>query len=292
MLKGCCTALITPFDKKGKVDFNVFKRQIDRQIESGVSGILACGTTGESPALSESEFSDVVKSAVKLAHGKVYVVAGTGTNNTEKTIERTIFAEKIGADFALVITPYYNKPNQQGLYAHFKKVAQNTKINIIIYNVPSRTGVNISSDTVAELSKIKNIVGIKEASGSLDHATEIIRKAEKGFTVMSGEDSITLPLLSIGARGVISTISNVVPKEMQSVFELFFADEHEEARRMHHSLYPIAKTLFIETNPVPVKYAMMKIKMDSGILRLPLAELSDVNKKKVDEVLSNMNLIK
>lgn len=292
MLKGCCTALITPFNKKGGLSLNVLQEQIDRQIKNGVSGVLACGTTGEAPALTDSEFEAVVKTTVKKAAGRCYVIAGTGTNNTDKTIERTKFAKKAGADFALVITPYYNKPNQQGLYEHFKKVAAETNSAIVIYNVPSRTGVSISSDTVAALSEIKNIVGIKEASGSLDHATDILRKSKKGFIIMSGEDSLTLPLLSIGAFGVISTISNVVPSEMQSLFELFYANEHEEARRMHHSLFPISKALFLETNPVPVKYAMKRIGVDTGVLRLPLAELSQENKIKVDAVLKNMNLIK
>ncbi len=292
MLKGCCTALITPFNEKGKIDYALYKKQIKRQIKNNVSGILTCGTTGEAPALTENELYKVIETAVKQANGKVYVIAGTGTNNTNKTIERTKYAKQIGADFALVITPYYNKPNQKGLYEHFKKVAKETNMNIIIYNVPSRTGVSIHPDTVAELSKIKNIIGIKEASGSINQATEILMKAKKGFIVMSGEDSITLPLMSIGAMGVISTISNIVPFEMQSLFELFYSHEIEEAIKIHKLLYPISRVLFIETNPVPVKYAMKLIKEDRGILRLPLAELSNENKIKVKKVLKETNLTK
>ena len=289
MLKGCCTALITPFKKNKQIDYTLYKKQINYQISNGISGILTCGTTGEAPALSEEELYRVIKTAVKQVKGKVYVIAGTGTNNTEKTIERTKYATRLGIDYALIITPYYNKPNQRGLYEHFKKVAKNVKTNIIIYNVPSRTGVNIAPDTVAELSKIKNIVGIKEASGSLNMASEISMKAKKGFTIMSGEDSITLPLLSIGAKGVISTISNIVPNYMQSLFELFYSHEIEESIKIHKTLYPLSRVLFIETNPVPLKYAMKILKRDSGVLRLPLAELKDEYKKTVRETIKSLN---
>lgn len=287
MLKGCCTALITPFKKNGNIDLKLYQKQIKRQIDAGVSGILSCGTTGEAPALRDDELKKVISTAVKAAAGKVYVVAGTGTNNTQKTIERTHFAQKTGADYALVITPYYNKPSQAGLIKHFKAVAKETEISIIIYNVPSRTGVNMHPDTAAELSRVRNIVGIKEASGSVNQTTEILLKARKGFTVMSGEDSITLPLMTAGASGVISTISNVVPAEMQSLFELFYAHELEEAMKMHGILYPLARALFVETNPIPLKYAMKKIRQDSGCLRLPLADLSKQYRPLIDNVLKS-----
>ena len=281
MLNGCCTALITPFKRNRNIDYSLYKKQIKRQLDAGVSGILTCGTTGEAPALTEDELYKVITIAVK-SKGKAYAVAGTGTNNTETTIRRTAQAKKIGADFALVITPYYNKPSQSGLLKHFKMVAKETQMNIIIYNVPSRTGVSIHPDTVAELSRIKNIIGIKEASGSINQTTEIRIKAKKGFTIMSGEDSITLPLMSAGASGVISTISNVAPKEMQSLFELFYSHENEEAANMHRMLYPLSRALFLETNPIPLKYAMKKMKLDSGILRMPLAELSLQHRKMVE----------
>uniref|UniRef100_A0A7C3N6I7 4-hydroxy-tetrahydrodipicolinate synthase n=1 Tax=candidate division WOR-3 bacterium TaxID=2052148 RepID=A0A7C3N6I7_UNCW3 len=290
-INGCCTALITPFKKDKSVDFELFKKQIKRQLDNKVSGLLACGTTGESPALSDDEWEKVVKVANSNKKNS-YLIAGTGTNNTEKTIEKTKIAESIGVDYALVITPYYNKPNQQGLVEHFKKVAKSTKLEIIIYNVPSRTGVNILPETVAHLSEIKNIVGIKEASGNLNQTTEILLKAKKGFSVMSGEDSIFLPILSVGGVGIISTISNVVPEYMQSLFELFFAKEIEECRKLHHFLYPISKVLFVETNPVPVKYCMEYLNLDSGELRLPLAPLSENNKKLVEETVKNMGLKK
>ncbi|MCK4524259.1 4-hydroxy-tetrahydrodipicolinate synthase, partial [candidate division WOR-3 bacterium] len=253
MLQGCCTALITPFKKNGSIDYLLYKKQISRQINAGVSGILSCGTTGEAPALSEDELGKNIKTAVNAAKGKVYVVAGTGTNNTNNTIRRTKYAESVGADYALIITPYYNKPNQTGLYKHFKQVANNTKMDIIIYNVPSRTSVSINPDTVAALSKIKNIVAIKEASGSINQATEILIKAKKGFIIMSGDDALTLPLMSIGASGVISTTSNLAPSYMQSLFELYFANAIPEAKKMHKFLYPIIKAMFIETNPIPLK---------------------------------------
>ncbi len=285
MLQGCCTALITPFKENGSIDYLVYKKQILRQINAGVSGILSCGTTGEAPALSEDELGKNIKTAVNVARGKVYVIAGTGTNNTINTIRRTKYAESVGADYALIITPYYNKPNQTGLYKHFKTVASNTKMEIIIYNVPSRTGVSIDPDTVAALSKIKNIVAIKEASGSINQATEILIKAKKGFIVMSGDDILTLPLMSIGASGVISTTSNLAPSYMQSLYELYFANAIFEAKKMHKFLYPIIKAMFIETNPIPLKYAMKKMKIDTGILRMPLSELSKENKKKIDEIL-------
>jgi len=287
MLKGCCTALITPFKKDMSLDIAALEKQIKRQIANNVSGILACGTTGESPALNDSEWQSVVKTAVRHKSKNIYVIAGTGTNNTDKTIERTRIAKTLGADMALVITPYYNKPNQSGLLLHFKKVAKECGIDIVIYNVPSRTGVNILPDTVAELSNVKNIIAVKEASGSLTQTTEILMKAKKGFIVMSGEDALTLPLMSIGASGVISTISNAVPKEMQGLFELYFSNEQEEALKMHEHLYPVAKALFLETNPVPVKYAMKHLKLDTGVLRLPLGELSDKNKIEVEKALMN-----
>ncbi|MGE3062688.1 MAG: 4-hydroxy-tetrahydrodipicolinate synthase [bacterium] len=287
MLKGCCTALITPFNPDYSINLDTLKKQIKRQVESKVSGILACGTTGEAPSLNDKEWADVVKTAVSFKSESLYVIAGSGTNNTEKTIEKTREAKKLGADFALVITPYYNKPNQSGLLLHFKKVAKECGIDIIIYNVPSRTGVNMLPETAAELSHEKHIIGIKEASGSLTQATEILMKSKKGFVLMSGEDALTLPLMSVGASGVISTISNAVPKEMQSLFELYFADEDEEARKMHEHLYPVAKSLFLETNPVPVKYAMKHLRLDTGILRLPLGELSEKNKTEVEKSLSN-----
>lgn len=292
MLKGCCTALITPFNNSGNVCRQYYRNQINFQIKNGVSGILSCGTTGEAPALNQDEWLMTVKSAVEYAAGRVYVVAGTGTNNTKQTIERTKLAKKAGADYALVITPYYNKPNQAGLFKHFSAVAKESKMDIIIYNVPSRTGVSISPDTVAELSAIKNIIGIKEASGSLNQATEILMKAKKGFVLMSGEDSITLPLMSIGASGVICTSSNLIPAEMQSLFELYYSGQYDEAIKMHRHVYNMTRVLFTEVNPVPLKYAMKKAGRDRGHLRLPLAELSAPNKKKVDEVLYKMNIIK
>lgn len=290
-LKGCCTALITPFKKDKSIDFELFKKQIKRQLEKNVSGILACGTTGESPTLSDDEWEKVVKIA-NSNKKNAYLIAGTGTNNTEKTIEKTKIAENIGVDYALVITPYYNKPNQQGLVEHFKKVAKSTKLEIIIYNVPSRTGVNILPETVAYLSEIKNIVGIKEASGNVNQTTEILLKSKKGFSVMSGEDSLFLPLLSVGGVGIISTISNVVPDYMQSMFELFYANDLEECRKLHQFLYPLSKVLFIETNPVPVKYCMKHLNLDSGELRLPLAPLSENNKKLVEKIVQDMDLKK
>ncbi len=292
MLKGCCTALITPFNNSGNVCRQYYRHQINFQLKNGVSGVLACGTTGEAPALSEDELYSTIKAAVEYTAGRAYVMAGTGTNNTKNTIERTKQAKKLGADYALVITPYYNKPNQAGLYSHFKTVAQQTNMDIVIYNVPSRTGVSINPDTVAELSKIKNIVGIKEASGSLNQATEIMMKAKKGFVLMSGEDSLTLPLMSIGASGVICTTSNIIPAAMQSLFELYFASEMEEAMKMHRNVYDLTRVLFCEVNPVPLKYAMKSAGMDRGNLRLPLAELSNENKKKVDTVLKEMNILK
>jgi len=290
MLKGCCTALITPFNDNSEIDFKQYIKQINRQIENGVSGILSCGTTGEAPALSDSELFEVIGTAVKTADKRVYVIAGTGTNNTSKTIARTNKAGEIGADYALVITPYYNKPSQRGLYAHFKEVAEKTDMDIVIYNVPSRTGVNIEPDTVAALSEIDGIIGIKEASGSINQTTEILLKSREGFRVMSGEDSITLPMMSAGASGVISTISNVVPGLMQSLFELYYSGQTMDATDLHRKLYPLSRVLFIETNPIPLKFAMKHLKLDSGIVRLPLAELSECFRDKVRDVLAEYKI--
>ncbi|MDY6787178.1 MAG: 4-hydroxy-tetrahydrodipicolinate synthase [candidate division WOR-3 bacterium] len=290
MLKGCCTALITPFNDNSEIDFKQYIKQINRQIENGVSGILSCGTTGEAPALSDNELFEVIETAVKTADKRVYVIAGTGTNNTSKTIARTNKAGEIGADYALVITPYYNKPSQRGLYGHFKEVAEKTDMDIVIYNVPSRTGVNIEPDTVAALSEIDGIIGIKEASGSINQTTEILMKSSEGFRVMSGEDSITLPMMSAGASGVISTISNVVPDLMQSLFELYYSGQTMDATVLHRKLYPLARVLFIETNPIPLKFAMKHLKLDRGNVRLPLAELSECFRDKVTDVLAGYKI--
>lgn len=291
MFKGAITAIVTPF-KNGKVDFNAYEKLIKFQIKEGIDGIVPCGTTGESATLSYEEHNKVVELTVKLAGKKVPVIAGTGANSTEEAIELTRHAKKAGADASLQVTPYYNRPTQEGLYRHYKKIAEEVNIPIILYNVPARTGVNLLPDTVIRLSEIKNIAGIKEASGSTDQATEIIRGAKKGFVVLSGDDSLTLPLLALGGTGVISVASNIVPKKIANMVASFLSGKIKDAVRSHHELYELMKALFIETNPVPVKTALGAMGMISPEVRLPLCEMSQANKDKLAAVLRKHKLIK
>lgn len=269
MFQGAMVAIVTPF-KAGQVDEKAYRELIEFQISNGTHGIVPCGTTGESATLSFKEHERVVEIAVEQVNRRVPVLAGSGSNNTEEAILLTKHAKNAGADGALMISPYYNKPTQEGLFRHFEKVAKTVDIPIIVYNIPGRTAVNIEPDTVARLSKIDNIVGIKEAAGSMKQITDIIARCGEDFDVLSGEDYLTFPLLCVGGKGVISVTSNVAPRDMADLCNFFFAGRFKEAQELYYRLLPLCHALFIETNPAPVKAALaMMNKIESGEVRLP-----------------------
>lgn len=268
--RGSFVALITPF-RKGCVDLRAFERQIEFQVQAGTHGIVPCGTTGESPTLSHKEHRDVIAAAVKTAGGRIPVIAGTGSNSTEEAIELTRFAKKTGADAALSVVPYYNKPTQEGLYLHFKTLAAKCNLPIVLYNIPGRCGVSLTTQTIERLSKIDSIVAIKEASGQMDQTSEILCRTS--LTVLSGDDSLTLPLLSLGAQGVVSVLANIFPRELLMMLRAFSDGNLPLAQKIHKWLYPLVKALFVETNPVPVKTAMKILKRDTGEVRLPLSPM-------------------
>lgn len=277
MYKGSYVAVVTPF-KDDNLDEQGLRRNIRFLIDKGSSGIVACATTGESPSLSDDDFERVVRIAVEETNSKVPVIAGAGTNSTFKTIKLIHKAEEFGAQGGLVVTPYYNKPTQEGLYQHYRKVSEESGIPIIVYNVPSRTGGNILPKTVAKLARdCKNIVAIKEASGNLDQVTEIQRLCGDEFDILSGDDSLTFPMLVIGAKGVISVIANILPDKVSAMCRSFFEGNIEEARKTHLELFPVIKALFIETNPMPIKKAMELMGMPAGKPRLPLVEMGQEN---------------
>jgi 4-hydroxy-tetrahydrodipicolinate synthase len=291
MIRGVLPAIITPFTKDNKVDKEGLRQNIEFLIKNGVSGIVPCGTTGESATLSIEEHEKVIEIAIDCS--TVPVVAGTGSNNTTEALELTRSAMDAGADAALLITPYYNKPNDRGMLAHFKKIANEVDIPIILYNVPSRTGVNLKPEVVAELAKEGNIIGVKEASGNLDQVTRILEMTrDEDFEVISGDDGLTLPIMALGGAGVISVVANVAPKLMVSMVEAFRKGNMEEARRLHLLLAPLTRAVFLETNPIPIKKAVELIGFPAGDLRLPLASMSDENEQKLKAALKDLNLLK
>jgi len=289
MFEGIYVAIPTPF-KNGKIDEKALKEHLKFLIENGVDGIVPCGTTGESATLSYEEHEEVIALTVEECKGKVKVIAGTGSNCTEEAIRLTKFAEKIGADGALLITPYYNKPNQEGLYLHFKRVAESVDIPIVLYNVPGRTGVNMLPETVARLSEIENVVAIKEATGDMNVTTEIVRLCGEKITVLSGDDLTFLPLLSVGAKGVISVTANIVPDKMAKMYKSFVDGKIKEAMELHLELYPLSKVLFIDTNPIPVKTALYFMGRMEKEFRLPLCPTTKEKEDKIKEVLTKLGV--
>jgi 4-hydroxy-tetrahydrodipicolinate synthase len=283
-LSGCYTALITPF-RDGQIDEPALRALVQRQIAGGVSGLVPCGTTGEAPALSAPEWERVVAVVVETADGRIPVLAGTGSNNTATVIERTRRARTLGADGALVVTPYYNRPTQDGLYRHFTAIAEAVDLPLVLYNVPGRTGVNLLPETVVRLADISGIVGIKEASGSLDQASQIVREAPEGF-VVSGDDSLTLPMMSVGASGVISVVSNIAPEAVSALTSACLADDFRSGRSLHLALFDLCRAMFIETNPTPVKAAAALLGYCSPEVRLPLAPLSEAAQRRVETALA------
>lgn len=288
IFEGCCTALITPFDKNNKVDFNEFKKIIDYQIRCGISALLFLGTTGEAATMTDNEKLEVVDFAVKYVNHRVKVLVGAGNNCTAKAIEIAKAYEKLGVDALLEVTPYYNKTSQTGLIAHFSAIANAVKAPIILYNVPSRTGINIEVDTIYELSKVKNIVGIKQAISNIN---EVQRTTQiPNFAVYCGEDALNLAFLAAGADGFISVASNIAPKDVIKVYDNFKQGNLTAARETMNNLLPLIKHLFIEVNPMPIKYAMNSSGYQVGACRLPLVEVSNENKSKIDQTLKDYDL--
>jgi len=273
---GSFVAIVTPF-KNGKLDEKTLVKLVRSQIEAGTDGIVPVGTTGESPTLSFEEHERVIKIVVEAANHEVPVIAGTGANSTEEAVRLTKFAKKAGAAGALSVTPYYNKPTQEGLYRHYKTIAETAELPIVLYNVPGRTGISLAPETVARLAKIKTIVAIKEATGSMDQTSHILSLCD--ITVLSGDDSLTLPLLSLGAQGVISVIANILPGAVAQMVDAYFAGNAAKARELHYRMFPLCRALFIETNPIPVKRAMKLLGFCGGDLRLPLCDIGEANER-------------
>ncbi|MCK9225445.1 MAG: 4-hydroxy-tetrahydrodipicolinate synthase [Candidatus Muirbacterium halophilum] len=293
LVKGLYTAIITPFSGE-EIDWDGLESNIEFQIENGVDGLVILGTTGETPTLTNSEKEEIITKSISIINNRVKVIIGTGTNNTKTTIENTQMAEKYGADGALIVTPYYNKPSQKGIYEHFKKIIENTDIPIIVYNIEGRTGRNIDVNTLIKISELDNIVGVKEASGNINQMGDVINEISRlnpDFSVMSGDDGLTLPLMSMGGHGVISVVSNLVPAEMKSLVLYAEAGNFEKARNIHYRLLPLFKGAFIETNPQPIKCAMNLCNMAGGDLRLPLVDVSDETEEKLRVILESMEII-
>jgi 4-hydroxy-tetrahydrodipicolinate synthase len=291
-LKGIYTALVTPF-KDGRLDEKAFRNLIEFQLKGGINGVVPCGTTGEAPTLSFEEHEQVIELTAKYVNGKVPVIAGTGSNSTQEAIELTKGAKKLGADFCLLTTPYYNKPTQEGLYQHFKAIAEAVNIPLILYNIPGRTGINMTPETIFRLSRIRNIVGIKEAAGSLTQVSDIYRLTKGAFTILSGDDNLFLPMMSVGAVGVISVLSNIMPKEMQSLYRAFLIEKNtKKAMNIHTRLMPLFQGIFVETNPIPIKEAMAYMGMIRKEFRLPLCPLSEANSRFMKDLLGEYGLLK
>ena len=290
IFKGCATALVTPFTNDG-INFEELRKLIEFQILEGIDGLVICGTTGESSTMSLVEKKSVIDFSVKVANGRVPIIAGTGGNNTADAVAMSKYAESVGADGLLLVTPYYNKTTQKGLIAHFSKIAESVNIPIILYNVPSRTGLNIESEICLELSKIPNIVAIKEASGNISQVAKIANLCNDELTIYSGNDDQILPILSLGGLGVISVLSNVYPKFVHEMVMDYLTGNWQKATASQIYSLPLINALFSEVNPIPIKYALNKIGFNCGIPRLPLIELSDKNKERIDTLLKETSKI-
>lgn len=288
---GTYTALVTPF-RDGAFDQAAFAALIEGQIRGGVEGIVPVGTTGESPTLDHDEHNAVIKAAVEIAKGRCKVIAGTGSNSTKEAIELTVEAERLGADAALLVAPYYNKPSQQGLYLHYKAIAEAVEIPLVLYSIPGRCGIEIAVETVVRLARdFPNIVAIKEAGGSVERVNQLRQALPDSFEILSGDDSLTLPFLSAGAVGVISVASNIIPKEVGDLVRHWLAGRPGDAAAVHRKYYPIFKDLFIEPNPVPTKYALAELGQMTPEVRLPLCEMTDASKAKVRATLTAVDIL-
>src|SRR3972149_4699559 len=286
---GLSVAVITPF-RNGEVDYEALQQQVEFQSAAGTTCLCSVGTTGESPTLSHPEHERVISAVIEAAAGRIKVMPGTGSNSTDEALHLTRWAAKSGADAALVVAPYYNKPTQEGFYQHFKILAQAVDMPICIYNIPGRTGKNIEPETIARMAELPNITMVKEATGSLDQASQIINTTD--LTVLSGDDSLTLPLMSVGARGVISVVGNIIPKDMIAMIQAFERGDITEARRWHHKLFPLCRDMLgLSTNPIPIKAAMHILGRDTGELRMPMTPLSNKEEEKLRATLTRYGLL-
>ena len=293
LLHGTITALVTPFKKDGSVDFNGLEKLIDYQIENGANGILVCGSTGESATLSHKERQAIIIKTIEYAAGRITVIAGTGTNETQSSHDLTLFAKEHGADAALLVTPYYNKPTQQGVYEHFRLIAENVDIPQILYNVPGRTAINMLPETQLKLAEnCSNIVATKEASGDINQMMDILKYAPSDFSLFAGDDSLAVPVIAIGGKGVISVISNYACKDFSKCINLALEGKINEAMKIHYELMDLMYLNFVESNPIPVKSAMAIMKLTNEIYRLPLISIKPENKRKIKKALKEANLIK
>ena len=288
MFSGAFTALVTPF-RNGEVDVEALENLVEFQIGQGIHGLVPCGTTGETPSMSEAEDRLVIGTVVRVANGRVPVIAGTGSNSTDMAIKYTRMAEEEGADGSLQVSPYYNKPTQEGLYRHFAAIAESTSLPIVLYNIPGRTSVTVSAETTARLAEIPNIVGTKEATHSMDMASDIRRLCAEEFDILSGDDSLTLPLMSLGGRGVISVAANVAPAVVSDMVNALLEGNFERGRELHYDLLPLCRALFIETNPIPVKTAASILGLCSDEMRLPMIPLAGENLDTLRRVMEETN---
>jgi 4-hydroxy-tetrahydrodipicolinate synthase len=292
MFTGTYTAIVTPF-KNGRIDSHALERLIRMQIKSGVDGIVPVGTTGESPTVDFEEHIHVIELSVKFARGKIKVIAGTGANATDEAIHLTQQAENVGVDGSLQVAPYYNKPTQEGLFQHFRAIARATKLPIVLYSIPGRCGIEIGVETVRRLAReCKNIIGIKEAGGNADRVSTLRAALDPKFTILSGDDSLTLPFMAVGAQGVISVASNVVPREVAQMVNAFTRGQIRKASQLHAELYPLFKDLFIETNPIPVKAALAMMGLIAEEYRLPLVPMSAANRAKLRATMKQCGVLK
>jgi len=290
--QGSFVALVTPF-RNGKLDEAKVRELVELHASHGTDGIVPCGTTGESPTLSHDEHKRVVEVVIEAARGRLKVVAGTGSNSTAEAIDLTRHAERAGAAGALVVNPYYNKPTQDGLYRHFRAVAETVAIPILVYNIQSRTAVNVETGTLERLVRdVKNVLGVKEASGSLDQMSQVIAACGPDFSVLSGDDNLTLPLLAIGGHGVISVIANILPRETADMVHAALEGDWKRARDLHYRLFPLARAAFLETNPIPIKEAMAMAGMIEPEFRLPMCRMSDANRERLRAILTQYALVK
>jgi 4-hydroxy-tetrahydrodipicolinate synthase len=290
MFSGSMVALVTPF-KDGSVDWESLEALVDFHLQNGTHGIVPCGTTGESATLSHKEHDDVIRAVINSVKKRIPVIAGTGSNSTDEAVRLTREAEKSGADGALMISPYYNRPTQEGIYQHYRKVASEVGIPIIVYNIPGRTGSKIEPETLARLAEIKNVAGVKEATGSVDQAIDVIRLCGERLAVYSGEDSLIFSLMALGGKGVISTVANIAPRECAALTDACMSGNWEEGRSVQFKLMPLIRSVFLETNPIPVKTALSLMGKCAADLRLPLTQLGEANLRKLSQTMREFGLI-
>lgn len=292
MFSGSIVAMITPFNEHNQIDGEGIRKLVEFHIKNGTDAIVPCGTTGESPTLTHDEHKKVIELTIKAVAGRVPVIAGTGSNSTAEAIDLTSYAREAGADGVLLVIPYYNKPTQKGLYTHFRAIAEQVDIPAVIYNIPSRAGVNLLPSTLAELAELKNIVAVKEASGNLEQMAEIMYLCGDKITLLSGDDKIILPVLSIGGKGVISVVANIIPDKVSMMVDAYLKGNYQEALEMFQkTVYPLSRSMFYETNPIPVKTAARLMGLPAGNLRLPLVDMEEGNFNRLKEDLNKFKLL-